>query len=480
MVPNQTQVEKTAMSRKSVAKPPQVARSLAESLHQFLTPQVWKQGHQAMPMAQSRRGRKPRWDLQPLVLTLLTMTWCCGDSQVERFETAKAFCAVTLNKRRRPGVTLEGFHKALARLPVRVLRALAHGVRQRIQAIWDTGTDTGSEKDTGWRVGEFVPFGADGSRLECCRTTELEERLGEAGKKHSAPTMWVTALVHLRLGLLWSWKLGKGTASERGHLQQMLRLLPPAALLVADAGFNGFELAWAMIAAGLNGQPGQGGFLIRMSAKVQLLTPQEPKPGRWIDGEVCYWPKESQEKNHPPLWLRLIRIRARKKKNDVWLLTNVLDTNRLPRELAGKLYRWRWENEGFFRTYKRTMSKVKLMNRTLALAHREAEGSLLATQLLLAQGTCALGRQACSARQVLLATRSAIHKEIAQKAGPRQWARFDKRLRSARREQRVRTSAKVTRVWPRRGPHKPPKPPRLLKLTESQKAKISRIEQQKE
>jgi hypothetical protein len=28
----------------------------------------------------------------------------------------------------------------------------------------------------------------------------------------------VTALVHLRTGLLWGWRLGKGTASERGHL----------------------------------------------------------------------------------------------------------------------------------------------------------------------------------------------------------------------------------------------------------------------
>ena len=44
--------------------------------------------------------------------------------------------------------------------------------------------------------------------------------------------------------------------------------------------------------------------------------------------------------------------------------------------------RWRWESEGFFRTYKRTLNMVKLRSRTVALLHREAEGSLLATQLL--------------------------------------------------------------------------------------------------
>jgi len=325
-------------------------------------------------------------------------------------------------------------------------------------------------------------MGVDGSRLECPRTSELENALGEAGKEHSAPTVWVTALVHLRLGLLWAWKLGKGTASERGHLQQMLPLLPIGTLLVADAGFNGFELAHAMIAAGLDGI--QGGFLIRMSAKVQLLTEREPRPGRWSDDEVIYWPKQAQEKPRtalPALRLRLIRIRARKKKNDVWLLTNVLDSKRLPRDLAGKFYRWRWENEGFFRTYKRTMLKVKLMNRTLALVHREAEGSLLAAQLLLAQGVAALGSRECSARGVLRVIRNEISRAIAQGSGPRQWGRYDQRIRAARRERRDdRTSAKVTRHWPRRGPHKPPKPPRLLKMTESQRVKISKMEHKNE
>jgi len=42
-----------------------------------------------------------RWTLQPLVLTVLALTWCCGDSLGERFETAKAFCQAALPKKRR-------------------------------------------------------------------------------------------------------------------------------------------------------------------------------------------------------------------------------------------------------------------------------------------------------------------------------------------------------------------------------------------
>src|SRR5579883_2775054 len=188
------------------------ARSFTDCLREFLTPALWKQAHAHRP-----RPRRPaRWNTQPLVLVLLLMTWSCGDSQAERFETAKAFCAVCLPRRRRPGKTVGGYHKALARLPTAVLRAVAAGLRQTLAArLADR-----------WRYDGFVPIGCDGSRVECPRSAELERRLGQAGKGGSAPTVWVTALVHLRLGLPWAWRLGRGTASERSHLLQLLTRLP--------------------------------------------------------------------------------------------------------------------------------------------------------------------------------------------------------------------------------------------------------------
>jgi hypothetical protein len=80
-------------------------------LQEFLTPALWKQcQHQ-----RRAKRRSSRWATQHLVLVLLLMTWGCGDSQPERFETAKAFCAVCLPKRRRPGRTVQGFQKALAK-----------------------------------------------------------------------------------------------------------------------------------------------------------------------------------------------------------------------------------------------------------------------------------------------------------------------------------------------------------------------------
>ncbi len=436
-----------------------VARSLVESLRHFLTPALWKQAKHA-------RGprRRPRWAVQPLVLVLLTLTWTCGDSFPERFETARAFAAVCLPKRRRPGKTVQGFQKALARLPMPVLHAVAAGVRRRLLALL-----SGS-----WTVFGFVPIGCDGTRLECPRTAELEGRLGQAGKLGSAPAVWLTALVHLRLGVPWAWRWGKGTASERDHLRRLLSLLPAAALLVADAGYVGYDLIRTLLER-------QVCFLFRMSCQATFYRQGAGRPSRFRDGEVYYWPP-SQKKGgpQPPLRLRLIRVRGRGRRHDVWLATNVLDRRRLSVAQASRLYRWRWENEGLFRTFKRTLAKVKLHSRTVRLVHREAEGAMLATQLLLAQGACALrpwaasgaeGTAVCSPRRVLLAIRDELRA-----ARPRPRRGFGRRLAAARRERRARTSAKVKRDWPQRTPHKPPKPPRLLTLGEAEIARIFRQE----
>jgi hypothetical protein len=430
-------------------------RSFVECMRDFLTPALWKQAH----AQRLGKRRSCRWDTQPLILVLLAMSWCCGDSQPERFETAKAFCVALLPKRRRPGRSVQGFQKALAKLPTRVLRVVAKGIRTvlatRLAQVW---SDHG-----------FIAIGCDGSRVECPRTTELEQHLGKSNKERAAPALWITALVHLRLGVPWAWRVGKGTASERAHLLQMLPLLPPAALVVADAGYFGFEVTQQLVAAKVN-------FLLRMSSNVTLYTEKQVVLERYRESLVYYFP--SQQRSDTPLRLRLIRIRGSRKKNDVWLLTNVLQSKRLPLAVAGKFYRWRWENEGQFRAYKRTLAKVKMVSRTVRLVHREAEGSLLALQLMLAQGVLAMrqpanrGQQqpACSPRKILLAIRQEMYGRLSR--GP---AKYYARLRQAVRERRQRTSAKSVREWPRRRPHTAPKPPRLLRLTAVQKARISRL-----
>ena len=240
-----------------------------DAIGEFLTPQVWKQVRKA-----ASRRKLPRWDVRPLLLVLLTMTWCCGDSLAERFETARGFYVVCHDKRRRPGATFQGFLQALDRLPVSVLRALSAALRAMIEKACDAH----------WRLGGFIAFGCDGSRLECARTAELEKRLGSGGKEDSAPTVWVTAIVHLMTGVPWTWRFGRGSKpSERSHLAAMLKELPRQALVVADAGYYGYELLTELIRAKVS-------YLIRMSSTVTLYTETQHRLGGFREGMVYYWP----------------------------------------------------------------------------------------------------------------------------------------------------------------------------------------------
>jgi len=425
------------------------AKSLLDSMRQFLTPEVFKQVRNA-----AKRRKSPRWDLHPLVWILLLTTYCAGDSLPEKFAAARGFYVVCCPKRRRPGKSFSGFEKAVAKLPMPMLRALAAGIRSRLPMVF-AGR---------WKVGGFIPLGCDGTRQNCPRTAELEQRLGSGGKEGSSPTIWNTTIVHLTLGIPLGWCLGKGSKpSERSHLISMLRWLPRAALIVADAGYVGYEVLATMLSRKVF-------FLIRMSSHATFYTQTEEPWAEFREGIVYYWPKKHQKDGKPPLRGRLLRIHSARHKNDVWLFTNVEDAQQLSLETAATCYRWRWENEGFFRTYKRTLKKATLMGRTVAQVHREAEASMLATQLLLCQGALAIRAVAqtglpvmCSPRRVLLEARH----DISARKEPTQ--SFAERIARAEREQRVRTSAKENRPWPRRKPHTAPHPPLLLKLTDEEK-----------
>jgi hypothetical protein len=247
--------EKRLMMRSTHPSPPATStpQSFLQYLSHFLTPQVWKQAQQAVP-----RRRAWRWQTQPLLVVLLCMTWCAGDSVPERFETARAFYVALQQRRRRPGRTFAGFAKALAHWPLPVLRARATAVRGRLAQVF-------AQRFT---VDGFIPLGCDGSRRACPRSEELERRLGLGKKKKrrkrpknqapvgpqvpeahrsaraeqtkaratSTPQLWVTAVVHLGLGVLWSWRLGTGNANERAHVRRLVDTWPGGALLIADAG----------------------------------------------------------------------------------------------------------------------------------------------------------------------------------------------------------------------------------------------------
>jgi hypothetical protein len=429
-------------------------------LRHFLTPQLFKQAHAA-----AGKPRKCRWQIQPLLFVLCTMTWCSADSLPERFETARAFYVSLHDKRRRPGKTSSGFFKALCRLPVAALRVVAAAVRRRLLAYGCLLHSKG-----GWAV-----FGCDGTELACPRTAELEQRLGPTGGKPGelppVPQVFVSAMVHLRSGVLWSWFLGKGVANERLHLRALRKTLPASALVVADCGYQGYELASALSTAP------KTAFLIRCSSLSALYIEEEVKPG-WDDLVVQCWTLEAQKEKKPPVPLRLLRIKPKGGKHDVFVLTNVLEAKKLTLAQAEQFYRMRWGCEGFFRLYKRTVGKVKLLGRTVKEVHREAEGSLLAVQLLLAQAAQARllyghMQEQGSGRCLLLEVRREILEQLCGKKRDR--TSFQQRLAGAWRRERQRRSSKVKRVWPTRGKHKHPQDPKLRILSAEQKEFMRKV-----
>ena len=420
-------------------------RSLGDVLSQFLTPQDWRQAHRAWRPKQA----PSRWGLQALAWVALAMAWGTGNSQEERFAAARAVYVACHQRTRRPGETLPGFLGALARLPLCVLRARAQALRRRWLAQFVEPLRLGP--------GGWVPLACDGTRLECPRSQELQRRLGAVGKPGSAPMVYLTTLVLLPVAVPWAWRWGKGTAYEQDHLRRLLPTLPRRALIVADAFFQGYDLFEAITRAG-------AGFLVRLSSRSHLYTPELVDLERFEQGLVYYWPKAAREAGRPPLLVRLLRVRG--KKADVWLLTNVLEREQLGHPVAAQVYRWRWRNEGLFGAYKRQLAKAKLWGRTVRLVHREAEASLLALALVMAQAAQAVQRGATtvliqgSPRRVLLRIRGAMQTDL-RRLGPRQWRQYLAHLQRVQAGRREPSSCKVRQRWPRRSEHKPPKPPKI-------------------
>jgi hypothetical protein len=203
-------------------------------------------------------------------------------------------------------------------------------------------------------------FAVDGSRIDASRTRRNEKALGKAARDKSHPQWWITRLIHLPTKMMWDWQQGPGTSSERAHLREMipslpkgsLRTLPPrsARTTVGDIGFGGFDLLWEL-------SSGQVAFVIRCGGNSTLLV-THPRQGIERKGDVRYvylWPKNRLRKK--PLRLRLMVLKDHGKR--VYLLTNVMETTRLSRRMAGEFYRARWGIEVEYRGLKQTLGSAK-------------------------------------------------------------------------------------------------------------------------
>ena len=369
--------------------------------------------------------------------------------------------------RRRPGKSVEGFFKALIGPGVAVLDTLCghwrHCVRQVAGGFW---------KVDGWLL-----FGVDGSKFDCPRTQANEEGLGVSGKNKSGPQQLLTCLFHVASGMLWGWKRdGVQGAGERSQLKDMLHLLPPEAMLLADAGFTGYELLKALIDRG-------NSFLIRVGSNVTLI--RELGFAVVERGETVYlWPLDKQGRNKrsmprtlakvmPPLVLRLIELKdARGKK--IFLLTNVLQPRRLSDRMAAKMYRLRWGIEVMWRGLKQTMGHHKLLSRTPDRAGAELDWAMAGLWMLQLLGGSRMVRAkqppaSHSPAKTLRTVRGALT------GRRRRRQSLQRELGLAVKDTYRRTGSKRARNYPEKRPQRPPGTPEARMATAIEKRLIQRI-----
>jgi hypothetical protein len=396
--------------------------------------------------------RRVRWTDRLLVVAVIVMSWCQASTVADAFDAARDAVVSMYRSRRRPGRSLTGFLSALRQRSFDLLGIVVRRLGQEVQRV------SGSY----WRLGPWVLMGVDGSRVECPRTAANERAFGCGGRKKTTPQQWVTTIFHVASGLLWDWRRGRADAAERTHLRQMLGGLPKRTLLLADAGFTGFELLGKILSLGHD-------FIVRVGSNVRLLRALGYSL-REHDGIVYLWP--THKRRRQPLVLRLVVVHDGRKA--VYLLTSVVSEAVLTdHEIAG-VYRWRWGIEVLYRSLKQTMGKHKLRSDSPKLARVELDWAMVSLWLLgllAAEETMGAGQEPgqWSVAIALRAVRRAMQRlEVATIQGG-----LFGQLARATKDRYTRHRNKAARNWPHKKREQPPGAPEIRMATN---AEISRAQ----
>lgn len=324
------------------------------------------------------------WTFPRLILLTLFWVWSDCTTLTTAFTHASGLCTQLIGTavfRSYPG-----FIAALTTWTPTLIPILWGALHRRMEGI----------ADGHWRIGQWLPLAVDGSRTTAPRTAANEcalcpprygrGRTARSGKSCKnkrrrrrrlgqpvAPQVWLTLLWHAGMRMPWAWKCGPSYASERHHLQDMLRAqqFPDKTLFCGDAGFVGYDLWRALADRGHH-------FLVRVGGNIRLL--KRLAGTRVRDDFVYCWPNEAARAKEPPLRLRLLTFQSGRGR--IYAVTNVLAGADLSDAQAEQLYRARWGVEVQFRALKQTFGRGQLRSRTPGHAYGELEWALLGLGLI--------------------------------------------------------------------------------------------------
>lgn len=392
------------------------------------------------------------------------MAWNGTPQLVERFAAVRE-CLHAACPHWALGSSYDGYVHAQHREAARLIPAMTRKLRQHMQAFADEHR----------HVGRWEVFAVDGSDAACPRTIHNQQAMGDTGKPNGIPQLSMTVVHHVGLAMPWAFRVGPSTESEREHLRDMFDELPERSLLVADAGFIGYDLCREMLGKNQH-------FLLRVGGNVHLLT--DLGYDYEVDGETVYlWPVAQQSRRQPPIKLRLLIVED-EGKQPIYLVTNVLDAERLTLAEAAEIYRRRWGIEVSFRTLKQTLAHTATHSRTPENCYLEMKWAILGAwllELLTARQVVASGSTPQKASPA--AARNVVRRAMRNSppCGRRTRCGRSRRRRGFARPSLLatlaacqtdnyrRTRSKASRDYPRKKRHEPPSPPKIKSSTDSQR-----------
>jgi hypothetical protein len=329
------------------------------------------------------------WTPQSLVFAALMWSWSAKLTLGKRFVEARKIVARNAPTDQQPGNSYSGFIKRLHCWSKQLIDRLVAEFRRTMR----------EDLSQYHLVGGWLLLAGDGSRTATPRTRSNEERFAarkksrqqkkmtarqkqrvqkanrnkrksqtqeDCDKKAGTPQIWLTMLYHVGLGLPWDWRSGPSDSSERDHLIDMARSLPSQSLVTLDAGFVGYDFWQTLDQAGVC-------FVARVGSNVKLL--KNLGYVRRRNDIVHVWPDRAQRKLQPPLTLRLECFRGGKE--EVYLVTNVLDIDRLSQSQMIDIYAARWGVEIYYRDFKQTFARGKMRSKSADNTQLELDWSIL-------------------------------------------------------------------------------------------------------
>jgi hypothetical protein len=420
------------------------------------------------------------WSPLGLIVTAMLWAWSDKTTLTGRFTAArkismKLLGRLVLGNAKEPAGSYQAFMKMLQKWTEPLVQQVAAGFRKHMQ------TALGHR----FLIAGFAIFGVDGTRIGLPRTASNEKafcprpadkagkrtrrrarklakmrrarRKGADQKKANTPLMWLTTMWHVGTGLPWDWRIGPSDSSEREHLVDMISCLPLLALVVADAGFVGYEYWKALIDSNRH-------FLIRVGGNVQLL--RKLGYARETKGCVYLWPNSAVAKKQPPLVLRLVKVR--RGKSTWYLVTSVLDQKRLSDKQVSEIYTWRWGIELFYRHFKQTYERHKLRSKSAQNALVEAHWSLLGLWAMALHTQLVLGPE-IPARRISVANLLRAYRETMgdYRLRPNAGESLTERLQKAVTDTYTRRN-KTSRAYPRKKQETAAGPPKITRAARAQ------------